>query len=158
MADDDSKWLEGVLGAASGEAPPPDMSNARCPKCGAQEFVRISELYPEARYRIEDGESTDEKRIGGMTDAQIVREFAPPTRGSAVATTAFIMVPLAAAAFYVYKKYGDNLGQIAAVAGIVITVAVFLTRVRAYSDKYYHARTRWNRMYMCRNCGQRVAG
>ena len=158
MADDDSKWLEGVLGAASGEEAPPDMTNARCPKCGAQEFARISELYPEARYRIEDGESSDANRIGGMTDAEIVREFAPPTRGSAIVATVFVLVPLAAAVLYVYKKYGDNLGQIAAVAGIVITVAVFLTRVRAYSDKYYHARTRWNRMYMCRNCGQRVAG
>jgi asparagine N-glycosylation enzyme membrane subunit Stt3 len=72
--------------------------------------------------------------------------------------TAFVAVPLGAAAFYIYKKYGDNLGQIAAVATIVIVFAVFLTRMRAYSDKYYHARTRWNRMYMCRNCGQRVAG
>jgi hypothetical protein len=158
MADDDSKWLEGVLGAASGEAPPPDMTDARCPKCGAQEFAKISELYPESLYRIEDGEASDDKRVGGMTDAQIVREFAPPTRGSAVMATAFVAVPLGAAAFYIYKKYGDNLGQIAAVATIVIVFAVFLTRMRAYSDKYYHARTRWNRMYMCRNCGQRVAG
>jgi hypothetical protein len=158
MADDDSKWLEGVLGAASGEAAPPDMANARCPKCGAQEFVRISELYPESLYRIEDGESSDEKRAGGMTDAQIVREFAPPTRGSAIATTAIVAVPLGAAAFYIYKRYGSNLGQIAAVAAIVIVFAVLLTRVRAYSDKYYHARTRWNRLYMCRKCGQRVAG
>ena len=51
-----------------------------------------------------------------------------------------------------------RLGQIAAVGAIVITVGVLLTRFRAYSDKYYRARTQWNRMYMCRNCGQRVAG
>jgi hypothetical protein len=158
MADDDSKWLEGVLGAASGEEPPPDMSDARCPKCRAQEFAKVSELYTESIIRIEEGEPSDVKRVGGLTDAQIVRELAPPTRGSAVIATVIVAVPLGAAAYYIYRKYGDNLGQIAAVAAIVITVAVFLTRVRAYSDKHYHARTRWNRMYMCRNCGQRVAG
>ena len=155
---DEEKWLEGVLGAAAGEGPPPDMTNARCPKCNAQEFAKISELYTESIIRLEDGEPSNVKRAGGLTDAQIVREFAPPTRGSAVVATAVVAVPLGAAAFYVYRKYGDNVGQIAAVAAIVITAGVFLTRMRAYSDKYYHARTRWNRMYMCRNCGQRVAG
>jgi len=154
----DEKWLEGVLGAASGEEPPPDMSDARCPKCRAQDFAKVSDLYTESVVRIEDGEPSNVQRIGGLTDAQIVRELSPPTRSSAVVATVVAAVPLGAAAYFIYRRYGDNLGQIAAVAAIVITVGVFLTRMRAYSDKYYHARTRWNRMYMCRNCGQRVAG
>jgi hypothetical protein len=157
MADDD-KWLEGVLGAASGEGPPPDMRDARCPKCNAQDFARIADLYTESIIRMEDGQSTGEKVAGGLTDAQIIREFVPPSRSSSLVATLVAAVPLAAGVFYVYHRYGDDTGQIAAVAGIVIIVGVFLTRTRAYSDKYYHARTRWNRMYMCRNCGQRVAG
>ena len=155
---DEEKWLEGVLGAASGEQPPPDMTDARCPKCNAQDFAKISDLYTESVIRIESGESSNAKVAGGLTDAQIVGEFAPPTRGSAVVATLLVAVPLGAAAFYVYRRFGDNNGQIAIAAASVLTFATFLTRVRAYSDKHYHARTRWNRTYMCRNCGQRVAG
>lgn len=156
---DEEKWLEGVLGAASGEEPPPDMTDARCPKCKAQDFAKVSDLYTDSVIRLEDPtERRGVKRAGGLTDEQIVREFGPPTRGSAVASTLIVAVPLTAIVFYVYRRFGDNLGQIAIVAAIVITFGVFMSRMRAYSDKYYHARTKWNRMYMCRNCGQRVAG
>jgi len=154
----EEKWLEGVLGAAAGEEPPPDMTDARCPKCNAQDFARISDLYTESVIRIESGESTNAKVAGGLTDMQIVREFAPPTRGSALVAALLFAVPLGAAAYFIYRRFGDNIGQIAAVAAIVITVAIFLTRVRMYSDKHYRERTRWRRLYMCRNCGQRVAG
>ena len=154
----EEKWLEGLLGAAAGEQAPPDMTDARCPKCNAQDFAKISDLYTESVIRIESGESTNDKVAGGMTDAQIVREFAPPTRGSAVVATLIVAVPLAAAAYYAYRRFGDNLGQIAIVAAVIIVFATFLSRMRAYSDKHYHQRTRWNRIYMCRNCGQRVAG
>jgi hypothetical protein len=155
---DEEKWLEGVLGKAAGDEPPPDMTDARCPKCNAQDFAKISDLYTESVIRIESGDPPDAKAAGGLTDAQIVRELAPPTRGSAVVATLLVALPLGAAAFYVYRRFGDNTGQIAIVAAIVMVFATFMTRVRAYSDKHYHARTKWNRTYMCRNCGQRVAG
>ena len=157
MADDNSAWLENMLGAKSG-ADEPDIRDARCPKCGAADFVQISDLYSESVVRLEEGgEPSPAVRVGGMTDAQIVREFAPPTRKSAAVMTLIVAVPLAAAAYYANRRYGANVGQIAAVVAGVLTVVTFLTKMRAYSDEYYHDRRRWNHMFMCRKCGQRVA-
>ena len=31
------------------------------------------------------------------------------------------------------------------------------TTVRRLSDQYYHGKQRWNKLYMCRQCGQLVA-
>jgi len=157
MADDNSAWLENVLGAKIG-SDEPDIRDARCPKCGAADFAQISDLYSDSVVRLEEGgEASSAPRIGGMTDAQIVREFAPPVRKSAVVTTLIVAVPLAAAAFYVNRRFGSDTGQIAIVIAGVLTIATFLTKMRAYSDKYYHDRRRWNHMFMCRKCGQRVA-
>ena len=157
MADDSSAWLENVLGAKAG-SDEPDIRDARCPKCGAADFAQISDLYSDSVVRLEDGgEPSPTVRVGGMTDAQIVREFAPPTRKSAAVTTIIVAVPLGAAAFYAYRRFGPTLGQTAVVIAIVVTIATFLTKMRAYSDKYYHDRRSWNHMFMCRKCGQRVA-
>jgi hypothetical protein len=120
--------------------------------------VQISDLYSDSLVRIEDGgESSTTPRDGGMTDAQIVREFAPPRHKSAPVTTLVVAVPLAAAAFYLYRRFGGTIGQTAVIIAGVVTIVTFLTRMRAYSDKYYHDRRRWNHLFMCRKCGQRVA-
>jgi len=158
MANDDAAWLENILGAKAG-SDEPDIRDARCPKCGAADFVQIADLYSESVVRLEEGgEAAPVVRVGGMTDAQIVREFTPPTRKSALVTTLVVAVPLAAATYYVYRRFGDNAGQIAVVLASVLTVATLLTKLRSYSDKYYHDRRRWNHLFMCRKCGQRVAG
>ena len=157
MADDASAWLENVLGAKI-ESDQPDIRDARCPKCGAADFVQISDLYGESVVRLEEGgEPSPTVRIGGMTDAQIVREFAPPTRKSAALMMLIVAIPLGAAAFYANRRFGSNVGQIAFVVAGVVTIATLLTKLRAYSDKYYHDRRSWNHLFMCRKCGQRVS-
>jgi len=156
---DNSEWLEKVMnaGALAGETAP-DLRDARCPKCGASDFVAVSDLYSESVGRIEDAaEPSDVERVGGMTDAQIVREFTPPRRRSATGITLAVAVPLGAAAYWAYRRFGDNLGQVAIVVAIVVTIITLLTKLRSYSDRYYHDRQRWNRMYLCRKCGQRIA-
>ena len=157
MADDESAWLENVLGGKA-DADAPDIRDARCPKCGASDFVAISDLYSDSLVRLEDGESSPAEQPRGMTDAQIVREFAAPRRKSAPITTLIVALPIAAAAFYVYRRFPGTIGQTAAIVAGVLVIATFLTRTRAYSDKYYEDRRRWNHLFMCRKCGQRVAG
>jgi hypothetical protein len=158
MTDDNSAWLENVLGGQSGEEKP-DIRDARCPKCGAADFAPISDLYTDSVVRLEDGgQQSPVASVGGMTDAQIVREFAPPTRKSAPITTLIVAVPVAAAAFYVYRRFEGTIGQIAVIVAGILVIATFLTRTRAYSDKYYEDRRRWNHLFMCRKCGQRVHG
>ncbi len=158
MTDDDGlKFFEGLLGAAS-EDRPVDMTGARCPKCNASDFVSVPDLYAESRARLEEGsQAQSATRDVVMTDEQIVRKFAPPTQGSALGVALAVAVPLAGLAFYIYRRFGDNAGQISAIAAAVVTVMVLLTMARKFSDKYYHARRRWSRMYMCRKCGQLVA-
>jgi len=157
MSDDGAAWLENVLGGQS-DSDKPDIRDARCPKCGAADFAQISDLYSDSLARVEDGEPSPVAGVGGMTDAQIVREFAPPRRKSAPLTTLMVALPLAAAAFYLYRRFGGTIGQTAIIVAGIMTIATFLTRTRAYSDKYYHDRRRWNHLFMCRKCGQRVAG
>jgi hypothetical protein len=158
MTDDGAAWLENVLGGQS-DPDGPDIRDARCPKCGAADFAQISDLYSDSLVRLEDGrEPSPIACAGGMTDAQIVKEFAPPRPKSAPITTLIVALPLAAAAFYLYRRFGGTLGQTAVIVAGILTIVTFLTRMRAYSDKYYHDRRRWNHLFMCRKCGQRVAG
>src|SRR4051812_32290293 len=106
MAKDNSAWLENILSAGVGSDAPPDMRDARCPKCGASDFAPISDLYSESAYRLEDGtEPADVARASGMTDTQIARKFAPPRRKSAVGPMLVVALPLAAAAYYVYHRF-----------------------------------------------------
>src|SRR6476660_5949026 len=102
MTDDGLAWFENVLGAASNNEQA-DMSDARCPKCNARDFVKIADLYVESLGRLEEGtEPSAALREGGLTDAQIIKKFAPPRQQSAVVVALAVAVPLAAAAFYVY--------------------------------------------------------
>ena len=40
---------------------------------------------------------------------------------------------------------------------LLLLLVVALTSLRRLSDEYYHARRRWNSLFMCRECGQLVA-
>ena len=158
MATDDSAWLENVLGGKI-EPDVPDIRDARCPKCGAADFVQISDLYSDSVVRLEDGgEASPAERTGGMTDTQIVREFKPPTRKSAPLATLVVAVPLAAAAYYIDRRFEGTIGQMSMIVAGILVIVTFLTRTRAYSDRYFEERRRWNHLFMCRKCGQRVAG
>jgi hypothetical protein len=163
MADDDIRRIEAVFGAiskiAAGEEPDTELSDARCPKCGKSSFVRVSDLYTEAVVRLEaNPEGANVVRVGGMTDVQIIAKLKPPRRKSAAGRVLAVAIPLGAGAYYVYRRFGDSLGQLAIVVSIVLTVIVLLTTMRRLSDDYYHRRRRWNSLFMCRECGQLVAG
>ena len=136
----------------------PDLVGARCPKCDASDFVAIQDLYPDAVSRLEtEPDSGDVVRVGGMTDNQIVRKFKPPRRKSAATPVVAAAIPLGVGAYYAYRRFGDNIGQTAIVAAVVITVIVLMTSLRRVSDQYYHARKRYRSLFMCRKCGQLVA-
>lgn len=157
MTDDGLAWFENVLGAASNNEQA-DMSDARCPKCNARDFVKIADLYVESLGRLEEGtEPSGAAREGGLTDAQIIGKFAPPRQKSALVVALAVAVPLAAIAFYVYRRLGEIAGQSSFVLVGVVTIMVMMMMSRSYSDKYYRARRKWNRMFMCRKCGQLVA-
>jgi hypothetical protein len=161
MADDELKWIEAALGAVSklnADDAQDDLRDARCPKCHASDFVSVSDLFSTSVARLEEnGEAGSMVRDGGMTDLQIVEKFRPPRRRSAAGITLLVAILFGSAAYYLYRRAGENIGQIAVVVAGVVTVIVFLTRVRRYSDEYYHRRRRWNSLYMCRKCGQLVA-
>ena len=159
MADDELRWIEAALGAVSklnADEVQDDLRDARCPKCKESDFVRVSDLFSESVARLEDNPDSAHT-VGGMTDRQIVAKFRPPRRRSAIGTTLMFAIPLGAAAYYGYRRLGSDTGQIVIAVAIVVTVIVGITRVRKYSDEYYHRRQRWNSLYMCRRCGQLVA-
>lgn len=136
----------------------PDLIGARCPKCDASDFVAVQDLYADAVGRLESEPGAgDVVRVGGMTDEQIVRKFKPPRRKSAATLVVAVAIPLAAAAYYAYSRFGDTVGQTAIVGAIVIVVIVLMTSLRRASDQYYHARKRYRSLFMCRKCGQLVA-
>ena len=68
-----------------------------------------------------------------------------------------VAIPLGVATYYVYSRFGDSIGQLAIVAALVITVIVLLTSMRRVSDDYYHRKRRWDKLFMCRECGQLVS-
>jgi hypothetical protein len=161
MADDELRWIEAALGAVSKlnvDETQHDLEGARCPKCNASNFVKVSDAYSESVGRLEDGEDPNAIRDGGMTDAQIVAKFRPPRRKSAFTLTVAVALIAGGGAYYTYRRFGDNAGQIAGMIAGVLTVIVLMTTIRRLSDQYYHRRTRWNKLFMCRQCGQIVAG
>lgn len=165
MADDELGRFEAVMGALSkslsGEADE-ELVGARCPKCEASSFIRVSELYADAARRLSDApsEQGDAERVvreGGRTDQEVVARLGPPQRRSPLRRVAAVAAPLAVAAAYVYHRFGGTIGQAAIVATLVITVIAFLTTARRLSDDYYARRNRWNKLFMCRRCGQLVS-
>jgi uncharacterized membrane protein YeaQ/YmgE (transglycosylase-associated protein family) len=162
MQGDGLDRFEAALGAISklnlggDDARPGAMEGARCPKCDASDFIKISDLYPESAGRLEEGGDPTAVRDGGLTDATIVARFAPPRRTSPIGIAATVGVILAAIAGYIYHRFGDTPGQIAFVVTVVITAMVLMTMARRFSDQYYYRRQRWLRTYMCRKCGQLV--
>jgi hypothetical protein len=160
MADDELERFEAMLGAlSSGLSGAGDdaLTGARCPKCEASSFVRVSELYDDAVRRLgEPGADTDLVREGGRTDRQIVETLGPPRRRSARGTVIAVAIPLAIIAVYLYRRFGDTVGQASIVASLIVTLIVFLTRLRRLSDEYYARRHEWSRLFMCRRCGQLV--
>ena len=159
MPDDEIRKIEAILGAISNitsereEAP---LVGVRCPKCGWTSFVKVETVYDAAVARLEDPGAESSTRDAGLTDREIIRRLAPPTRRSATIPTVALLVVLGGAAAYVYKRFGDLPGEISGIAVFVIVLMFFLTRTRALSDAYYDAARRWRRSYMCRKCGQLV--
>jgi hypothetical protein len=135
VADDELERFEALLGAFNSSLSGEDdrLEGAKCPKCQAASFIRVSQLYEDAVHRL--GEHGDD------------------ARGIVLA----VAVPLAAIAFYVYRRFGESIGQAAIGVAIIVTVIVFLTSLRRLSDDYYARRNEWNKLYMCRRCGQLVA-
>jgi hypothetical protein len=161
MADDEIQRIEAVFGAISrivgGEEPDSELRDARCPKCGKSDFARLSDIYSEAAGRLqEDPAKATLVRVAGFSDAQIVEKFRPPQRKSPALTVALVAVPVGAVAAYLYKRFGEGVGQLAIGVAIVVTVIVMLTTLRRASDDYYARRRRWSGLFMCRHCGQLV--
>lgn len=159
---DELERFEAMLGAfakvTAGEVEGEELVGARCPKCEAASFIKVSSLYDEARRRLEEEPAAaDVARDGGVTDRQVAARFAPPERRSAVPRLLLVAVPLAVAAFFLYRRFGRIAGQVAGMALVVISVIVFLTTTRRLSDAYYDGRQRWRKLFMCRRCGQLVA-
>lgn len=158
-SDDGLERFEAILGAISKITSDDEgLVGARCPKCGASNFIKISDLYDEARGRLEEPDSpAGVVREGGMTHLQIVQKFTPPRRKSALARVVAVGVPLSVLAFYLYRRFGATVGQISVAAALIATVIVLMTSLRRLSDEYYNRRRRWNSLYMCRQCQQVVA-
>src|SRR5215216_3350717 len=126
--------VEAIFGAiakiTSGDESPA-LGNARCPKCRASDFIQVTDLYSEAVGRLEESpESADQSRVGGLSDAQIVRKLAPPKRRSALVIPLLVAIPLGAVAFYIYRRYGDTAGQFSAIVAGVATIVVLMTMLR----------------------------
>jgi hypothetical protein len=92
-----------------------------------------------------------------MTDNQIVRRLRPPRRKSALWPALLVALPLAAAGFYVFRRFGPNVGEFVFVGGFLVALTVFMTWLRRYSDEYYDRRKRWRSLHVCSRCGQLVA-
>lgn len=162
MADDEIEKIEKVFGALSrmslGDEAPDAMADARCPKCGASNFVNVPDLYDAAAIRRENpDDDAGAIREGGLTDAEILSRFSPPTRRSAAGRAIATAVPLGAIVFFVVRRYGSLVGELAGFGAAIIVIMVLMTGMRRFSDEYYTRRARWRKTYMCRECGQLVA-
>ncbi len=159
--EDGLRRFEAALGAISkmtGEGQDRGLDEARCPKCGGSTFVAAADLYSEAMLRLEEPSAAKEGPLApGFTDAQIIAKFKPPRRNSAIGRTLLFAVPLAAAAYYVFRRYGSMLGQLTAMAATVLTIVVLMTTLRRNSDDYYDRRQRWRKLFVCRDCGQIIS-
>jgi hypothetical protein len=155
------QWIEAAMGAVSkigGEVEDDELIGARCPKCESSSFAKISDLFIDAVGRIED--NPDDARVvntGGMTNLEIVRRFPPPRKKRPTLLIILLLVPLGAADYYVYRRFGDLPAQGAMMATLIILAIVFMTSLRRYSDKHYYQRRRRNSLFMCRKCGQLVS-
>ncbi len=159
---DGFREFEAVLGAlskmTSDETRSEDLLDARCPKCESSNFIKVTDLYDEASNRAEESpESIDERRDGGMTDAQVIARFAPPQRRSPTLRIVIAALVLGAIVYAAYRAFGDVVAQLAGAGAAVILVGVALTTMRKFSDDFYNRRSRWRKLYMCRKCGQLVA-
>jgi hypothetical protein len=160
MSDDQLQWFHAAVNAVSKIDSPEDneLRDARCPKCNASAFVNAADLYYESAGRVEDAPNAPEVvRVGGMTDMQIVRRLRPPKRKSALRVGLLVAIPLSVTVFYVYRRFGDDAATFAGIAAFLVTLIVFMTRLRRYSDEYYARRKRWRALHVCSRCGQLVA-
>jgi len=157
--DDRLEWLHAAVNAVSKlDSDDHELRDARCPKCNASAFVNAADLYYESAGRLEDDPNIpNEVRAGGMTDRQIVVRLRPPNRKSAFRPALLVALPLAAGAFYVYRRFGQGIGEFAFVGAFLVTLTVFMTWLRRYSDQYYDRRKRWRSLHVCSRCGQLVA-
>ena len=57
----------------------------------------------------------------------------------------------------VFRRFGPGVGQLAFVAVFLVTLTVFMTWLRRYSDEYYARRKKWRSLHVCSRCGQLVA-
>src|SRR5262252_958674 len=160
MSDDRLEWLHAAVNAVSKLDTDDDheLRDARCPKCNASAFVSAADLYHESAGRLEEApDAPAEVRAGGMTDQQIVRRLRPPRRRTALRPAALVALPLSVGAFYVFRRFGPGVGQLAFVADFLVTLTVFMTYLRRYSDEYYERRKKWRSLHVCSRCGQLVA-
>lgn len=158
--DDALRRFEATLGAISkmttGEEQE-GLRDARCPRCGSSDFVAASDLYTQAVVRQDEpAASSAQAHDAGLSDAQILAKFSPPRRKSAIGPALVAAIPLGAGAYYVYWRLGSILGQLAAMAAAVLTIVVFMTRLRRNSDDYFDRRRQWRKLYVCRKCAQVV--
>jgi hypothetical protein len=158
---DELQWIEAAMGAVSkisGEVEEDELIGARCPKCESTAFAKISDLFIDAVGRIE--ENPDDAKVvntGGMTNLEIVARFPPPKKKSPTILMVLLLVPLGAGDYYLYRRFGDLIGQGAMMATLILLAIVFMTSLRRYSDKHYYQRRRRNSLFMCRKCGQLVS-
>ena len=96
MADEGLERFEATLNAiAKITSDDRDLFGARCPKCDASDFVRVSDLYSETVGHLEiHPDSARDVGAGGMTNLQIVERFRPPRRKSVFGVTAAVAIPL----------------------------------------------------------------
>lgn len=162
MAGDEIRRIEAVFGAiskiAAGEDVGPELHDAKCPRCGQSDFAKVADVYSDAVGRIQaDPSEANVVRIGGLSDLRLVEKLRPPRAKSALTRVVLVAIPVGAIAYYVYSRFGDTAGQLAIVGAAVITVIVLLTSMRRVSDDHYQRRRRWDRLFICRNCGQLVS-
>lgn len=159
MAADQPNPIEAILGALRDpDDTNPGLGDARCPNCHASDFVKASDLFAEAVRHIETTGDASSMGPGGSTYGALVDKVRPPRRRSAAVRAIVVAIPLALACVWVFRRFGSLAGQGAGMAAAVITVIAALTRTRQLSDDYYERRQRWDRLYMCRQCGQLVKG
>lgn len=137
----DSNPFESILGALRDpEDASPAIEGARCPSCHASDFVKASDLYSE------------------NPEHEAFERVRPPRRRSATGRVVAVTLPLAAASFWAFTRFGGLAGQLVSIGSGVIVIVVALTSIRRLSDDYYERRQLWNRLYVCRRCGQLVKG
>lgn len=160
MSPDGLDGFEAMIGAFAnlGEREP-GLGDARCPKCDARDFVKVEELFDAAVRRSEiEGSVSTTPGIGGLSDEQVIVKFRPPRRRGAKMRTVAITIPIAIAAYFVYRRFGEVAGEFALMATAVIAIMTFLTTTRRLSDQYYERRAAWLKLYLCQRCGQVVRG